>query len=63
MRKVTAKPVYMYDMWGDLFMEFKTTKECAEYCEKEPEYINYNIKYCNKIRVDGIWFKLRRNKM
>ena len=23
MRKTTAKPVYMYDMWGDLVMGFK----------------------------------------
>ncbi len=60
MRKTTTKPVYLYDLEDNLLRKFKTTMECAEYFNKEPEYINHNLKYCNKIRKDDKWYRISR---
>lgn len=57
-----GKPVYVYNVKGELLKEFETTKECAEYFEKDREYINHNLKYSKKIRKDGLWFVLSREK-
>lgn len=56
------KAVYVYDMDGKLVKEFETTIDCADYFEKEREYINHNLKYCKKIRKDGKWYKISRIK-
>jgi len=58
----TGKAVYVYDVKGELIKEFETTKDCAEYFEKEREYINHNLKYYRKIRKDGEWYILSREK-
>ena len=60
MRKTTTKPVYLYDLEDNLLRKFETTMECAEYFNKEPEYINHNLKYCDKIRKDGKWYRISR---
>jgi len=62
MGKKGAKPVYVYDVDGNLVKEFKTTKECAEYFDKERDYINHNLKYYKKIRQNDVWFILKRVK-
>lgn len=61
--KTTAKPVYMYDLDNKLIKKFETTYDCAEYFDKEPNYICHNIKYCDKIRKDGKWYRIRRSKL
>lgn len=55
-----SKPVYMYDLEGNLIKCFTSTLECALYFDKDREYINHNIKYYKKIRKDGKWYKIRR---
>lgn len=62
MSKNLAKPMYVYDMDGNLVMSFETTKECAEYFDKDRDYINHNIKYYKKIRKDDKWYKLSRER-
>ena len=57
------KKVYLYDLDGVLLKEFETTEECGEYFEKDREYINHNLKYCKKIRKNGKWFVIRREKI
>ena len=57
-----AKKVYMYDMQGNLVMEFKTTRECADYFGKEKDYINFNIKYYKRFRYNDQWYRLSRDK-
>lgn len=55
------KSVYMYDTEGNFLRKFETTSECAEYFEKDREYINHSLKYCRKIRKDGKWYVIRRD--
>ena len=57
-----ANPIYMYDMWGDLIETFYSIKECAEYCDRDENSVRYNLDFCDKIRVDGIWYRLRRKE-
>lgn len=57
------KKVYLYDLDGVLLKEFSTTEECADYFDKDREYINHNLKYCKKIRKNGKWFVIRREKI
>ena len=57
-----GKPVYIYDLEGNLVKEFETTSECAEYFNKEKDYINHNLKYYKKIRKDNIWYVLKRER-
>lgn len=61
MRGITKK-VYMYDLKGEKIKEFETTQDCADYFEKEREYINHNLKYCDKIRKNGCWYRLSREE-
>lgn len=58
-----GKPVYVYNVKGELVREFETTQDCADYFEKDRDYVNHNLKYCQKIRKDGKWYYLRRNKI
>ena len=58
---ITMK-VYMYDVDGNLLKEFEKTKDCAEYFDKDREYINYNLKHYKKIRKDGAWYILSRER-
>lgn len=57
-----GKPVYMYDLDGNFIRSFETTQECADYFEYEREYINHNLKYCDKIRKDDKWYRISREK-
>ena len=58
-----AKPVYMYDLEMNLLKEFKTTSECADYFEKEKDYINHILKYNAKIRRNRKWYILKRERL
>lgn len=55
-------PVYMYDLKMNFIRKFETTQECAEYFGKERLYINHSLKYRAKIRKDGKWYIIRRNR-
>ena len=55
-------PVYMYDLEMNFIRKFETTQECAEYFGKERLYINHSLKYRAKIRKDGKWYIIRRNR-
>jgi hypothetical protein len=57
-----GKPMYVYGMDGKLEYEFETTQDCADFFEKDKDYINHNVKYCKKIRRDGVWYSLSREK-
>ena len=57
---MNTKPVYMYDTEGNFIRKFETTEECADYFDKERDYINHNLKYCKKIRKDGRWYVISR---
>ena len=59
---MNTKPVYMYDIDMNFIRKFETTQECADYFEKERDYINHSLKYNSKIRKDGKWYLIRRNK-
>lgn len=54
------KPVKLYDEKNNFIKEFKTTDECAEFFNKERDYINHNLKYCARIRKDGKWYIITR---
>lgn len=54
------KKVYLYTLDNVLIKVFKTTDECASYIGCDREYIYHNLKYCNKIRIRGDWYKLSR---
>lgn len=55
-------PVYLYDLEMNFIRKFETTQECAEYFGKERLYINHSLKYRAKIRKDGKWYIIRRNR-
>lgn len=57
-----TKPVYMYDLEMNLLKEFKTTAECANYFEKDKDYINHSLKYNAKIRRNGNWYIIKRER-
>lgn len=59
--KVSRK-VYLYDNEMNFIREFETTKECADYFGKEKDYINHHLKYREKIRKDGVWYRIKRKK-
>lgn len=58
-----AKPVYMYDLEMNLLKEFKTTGECADYFGKDSDYINHSLKYNAKIRRNGKWYIIKRERV
>ena len=60
---INTKPVYLYDLNMNLIKKFDSTHECADFFEKEREYINHNLKYCKKIRKDDKWFIIKREKV
>ena len=57
------KKVFLYDLEGNLLKEFKTTQELADYLDYPREYIYFNLKYYDKIRFKGKWFRIRREKI
>lgn len=59
-RRTTTKPVYLYDADMNFIKKFETTQECADFFEKEMDYINHNLKYCKKIRKDDKWYVIKR---
>ena len=58
----TSKPVYLYDIEGNFIKKFETTNECAEYFNQDRDYINYNLAYYKKIKKDGKWYVISREK-
>ena len=58
--KSHPKKVYMYDTNGNLLRVFETSFECADYFNKDVQYIYYNIKYFKKIRKDDKWYVIKR---
>lgn len=56
------KPVYLYDINMNLIKKFETTKECAEFFEKNAEYINHSLIYNSKIRKGDEWYIISREK-
>ena len=58
---INTKKVYMYDTNGNLLKVFPTSFECADFFDKPPQYIYYNIKYFKKIRKDGKWYVIKRS--
>lgn len=50
----------MYDLGGKLLNTFNTTAACAEFFCKDAGYINHNLKYSKKIRLDGEWYHISR---
>ena len=57
---INSKPVYLLAVDGKFIRKFETTHECADYFDKDREYINHNLKCCKKIRKDNKWFLIRR---
>ncbi len=57
-----TKPVYMYDTEGNFIRKFETTQDCADYFEKDRDYINHSLAYYKKIRKGGKWFVISREK-
>lgn len=60
MRNKKGLPVYMYDMEGKLLKKFEQTKDCAEFFDKDPDYICHNMQYCDKIKKDNTWYRITR---
>lgn len=58
-----TKPIYLYDLSMNLIKSFATTQECADYLNKEVQYLYYNLKYFKKIRFNNKWYILKRNKV
>lgn len=54
------KKIELYDVDMNYIKTFETTEECAEFFDKDTAYINHNLKYRDKIRKDGKWYKIRR---
>ena len=54
------KKVELYDENMNYIKTFETTEECAEFFNKDKAYINHNLKYRDKIRKDGKWYKIKR---
>ena len=57
---MNTKRVYLYKD-NELIKVFETTQECADYFDKELEYIYHNLKYCKKIRKDNEWYVINRS--
>lgn len=62
-KQINTKPVYLHRVDGTFIEKFNTTRDCADYFNKDREYINHNLKYCKKIRKNGKWFVIRREKI
>ena len=60
---INTKKVYMYDTKGNLLRVFDTTFDCAEYFDKTPQYIYYNLKYFKKIwnKAERKWYVIKRS--
>lgn len=59
---MNTKKVYLYKD-NELIKVFETTQECADYFDKELEYIYHNLKYCKKIRKDHEWYEIKRKEV
>lgn len=57
-----AKKVYLYDTNDSLIKVFKTSFDCADYFNYDPQYIYHNIKYCKKIwhKKERKWYVIKR---
>lgn len=53
------KKVYLYDNDMNFIKEF-TTRECADFFDKDIEYINHHLIYYKKIRKGGKWYRIKR---
>ena len=52
--------IKLYDKDDNFIKVFESVKECAKFFDKDKNYIYYNLKYMDKIRKEGKWFKIRR---
>ncbi len=57
-----SRSVFVYDLNGNLIKKFESTLECAEYFNKEREYINHSIWEKMKFRHNNEWYRLKRKK-
>lgn len=57
-----SRSVFVYDLNGNLIKKFESTLECAEYFNKEREYINHSIWKKMKFRHNNEWYRLKRKK-
>lgn len=60
------KQVYMYRIAPFRLVKykhFKTTKEMEEFTGISSIYINHNLKYCDKLRFKGEWYKISRTPL
>ena len=60
---INTKKVYMYDTNGNLLRIFDTSFDCADYFDKDVQYIYYNIKYFKKIwnKRERKWYVIKRS--
>lgn len=54
------KEINLYDVDMNFIKTFQSVEECAEFFDKEKNYIHHNLKYRDKIRKDDKWYKIRR---
>ena len=52
--------INLYDKDMNFIKTFKSVEECAEFFDKDKNYIHHNLKYRDKIGKDGTWYKIRR---
>lgn len=57
------KPIYLYDLDGNLLKRFDTTDDFSIYCGYDRMYIYHNLKYCKRIRINGKWYIITRKDM
>ena len=62
-KPVNTKPVYLYDVNMNFIRKFETTHECADFFWVEKDYINHSLKYRKKIRKEGEWFIIKRERI
>ena len=58
-----TKPVYLYDTNYNFICKFDTTRDCAEWFDKDREYINHSLKYCKKIKKNYKWYIISREEI
>lgn len=58
-----TKCVYVYTEDWKFVEYYKSTFDCADAFEKDVDYINHVIWLKQKIRRDGKWYRLTREKI
>ena len=57
------KSIYLYDMKMNFLKKFDTTDDFVEYSGYDRMYIYHNLKYCKKIKINGGWYIIKREKI